>query len=48
LRIERVRSHTSRFNGRINFVQIDLDKDAQDADHYISPDERVRIAMARQ
>jgi len=41
-------AHTSRFNGRINFVQIDLDKDAQDADHYISPDERVRIAMARQ
>jgi hypothetical protein len=29
-------------------VQIDLDKDAQDADHYISPDERLRIAMARQ
>jgi hypothetical protein len=29
-------------------VQIDLDKDAQDADHYISPDERLRVAMARQ
>jgi arylsulfatase len=41
-------AHTSRFNGTINFVQIDLDKDAQDADHYISPDERLRIAMARQ
>ena len=41
-------AHTSRFNGKINFVQIDLDKDAQDADHYISPEERVRIAMARQ
>ena len=41
-------AHTSRFNGKINFVQIDLDKDAQDADHYISPDERLRIAMARQ
>jgi arylsulfatase A-like enzyme len=41
-------AHTSRFNGRINFVQIDLDKDAQDADHYISPDERLRVAMARQ
>jgi hypothetical protein len=25
----------------------DLDKDAQDADHYTSPDERVRIAMPR-
>jgi hypothetical protein len=25
-----------------------VDKDAQDADHYILPDERLRIAMARQ
>ena len=41
-------AHTSRFNGKINFVQIDLDKDAQDADHYISPEERLRVAMARQ
>jgi arylsulfatase len=41
-------AHTSRFNGKIHWVQIDLDKDAQDADHYISPDERLRIAMARQ
>jgi arylsulfatase A-like enzyme len=41
-------AHSSRFNGKINWVQIDLDKDAQDADHYISPDERLRIAMARQ
>jgi hypothetical protein len=29
-------------------VQIALDKDTKDADHYISPDERLRIAMARQ
>jgi hypothetical protein len=29
-------------------VQIDLDKDSQDADHFISADERLRIAMARQ
>ena len=41
-------AHGSRFKGRINFVQIDLDKDAQDADHHISPDERLRVAMARQ
>jgi arylsulfatase A-like enzyme len=41
-------AHTSRFNGKIHWVQIDLDKDAQDADHYISPEERLRIAMARQ
>jgi arylsulfatase len=41
-------AHTSRFNGKIHWVQIDLDKDAQDADHHISPEERLRIAMARQ
>ncbi|WP_349426203.1 arylsulfatase [Microbacterium sp. LWS13-1.2] len=37
---------TSRFRGRINWVQIDLGTD--DHDHLIDPDERVRIAMARQ
>jgi arylsulfatase A-like enzyme len=36
------------FNGRVHWVQIDLGEDAQDADHLISPDERYRIAMARQ
>jgi len=40
--------HTSRFNGRIRWVQIDLGEDAEDADHLISPEERLRIAMARQ
>jgi arylsulfatase len=37
---------TSRFTGKINWVQIDLGKD--DHDHFIDPDERLRIAMARQ
>jgi len=41
-------AHTSRFNGKINWVQIDLGEDAKDADHYIDADERFRIAMARQ
>jgi arylsulfatase A-like enzyme len=41
-------AHTSRFNGNINWVQIDLGPDAQDADHYITPEERIRVAMARQ
>jgi len=31
-----------------DWVQIDLGKDAEDADHFISPEERLRIAMARQ
>ena len=41
-------AHTSRFTGKIAWVQIDLGEDAKDADHYIDPDERFRIAMARQ
>jgi arylsulfatase A-like enzyme len=39
-------AHTSRFTGTINWVQIDLGKD--DHDHFIDPEERLRIAMARQ
>ena len=38
----------NRFSGRIEWVQIDLDDAAEDSDHLISPDERMRIAMARQ
>ena len=37
---------SSRFTGTINWVQIDLGED--DHDHLIDPDERLRIAMARQ
>ncbi len=39
-------AQTSRFTGKINWVQIDLGDD--DHDHFIDPDERLRIAMARQ
>ena len=39
-------AHGSRFTGKINWVQIDLGADNHD--HFIDPDERVRIAMARQ
>jgi arylsulfatase A-like enzyme len=37
---------SSRFTGRIHWVQIDLGDD--DHDHMIDPDERLRVAMARQ
>ncbi|MFD6092869.1 arylsulfatase [Oerskovia sp. NPDC060338] len=37
---------TSRFTGKIHWVQIDLGSD--DHDHFIDPEERLRIAMARQ
>jgi arylsulfatase len=39
-------AHSSRFTGKINWVQIDIGDD--DHDHFIDPDERLRIAMARQ
>ena len=37
---------TSRFNGWINWIQ--LDQGTDDHDHFISPEERLRVAMARQ
>jgi arylsulfatase len=36
------------FTGRVRWVEIDLGEDAEDVDHLISPEERYRIAMARQ
>jgi arylsulfatase A-like enzyme len=36
----------SIFSGKVNWVQIDLGKD--DHDHFISPEERLQVAMARQ
>jgi arylsulfatase len=39
-------SQTSRFTGKIGWVQIDLGED--DHDHLIDPEERLRVAMARQ
>ena len=38
----------SAFTGRIRWVQIDLGKDAEDADHLVTPEERLRVAMSRQ
>ena len=39
-------AQTSRFTGKIHWVQIDVGDD--DHDHFIVPEERLRIAMARQ
>ena len=36
------------FTGRVRWVEIDIGDGAQDADHLISPEERYRVAMARQ
>src|SRR4030095_13481841 len=39
---------SSLFTGTVNWVQIDLGEDAEDADHLITPEERLGVAMARQ
>jgi arylsulfatase A-like enzyme len=38
----------SSFNGKVQWVQIDIAEAAENADHLITPEERLRIAMARQ
>jgi arylsulfatase len=39
-------AQTSKFNGKIEWIQLDLGAD--DHDHLISPEERLRLAMTRQ
>lgn len=39
-------SHGSKFTGKLHWVQLDVGVD--DNDHYISTEERLRVAMARQ
>jgi arylsulfatase len=36
------------FNGTVNWVQIDIDENAEDLDHLITPEERYQVAIARQ
>jgi hypothetical protein len=36
------------FSGTVNWVQIDIDEKAEDLDHLITPEERYKVAMARQ
>jgi len=38
----------SEFTGTVQWVQIDIDAAAEDTDHLITPEERLRVAMARQ
>jgi hypothetical protein len=40
-------SAESAFTGKVEWVQIDVDA-AEDPDHLISPEERFRVALARQ
>jgi arylsulfatase len=38
----------NEFTGEVRWVQIDLADAAEDLDHLISPEERLRVAMAKQ
>jgi arylsulfatase len=38
----------NEFNGKVNWVQIDIDAAAKDVDHLIGAEERFQLAMARQ
>ena len=40
--------HGNEFTGRVKGVQIAIAEGAENAGHLISPDEAIRIAMARQ
>ncbi len=40
--------YENSFTGRLHWVQIDVDEAAEDLDHLISPEELLRVAMARQ
>ncbi len=41
-------SKDSEFTGTVHWVQLDIDASAEDTDHLITPEERLRVAMARQ
>jgi arylsulfatase len=36
------------FTGKVEWVQVDVDEAAEDPDHLITPEERLRVALARQ
>jgi hypothetical protein len=39
---------TRKFNGTVNWVDVDPGVCAKDADHLVSPEERLHVAMALQ
>ncbi|HEY9410423.1 MAG TPA: arylsulfatase [Jiangellaceae bacterium] len=40
--------HGAAFTGKVRWVQLDVDDAAEDLDHLITPEERLKIAMTRQ
>ena len=41
-------THENKFSGEVNWVEIDIGKDAINLDHLIKAEDRLRVAMARQ
>jgi len=41
-------THDNEFSGEVNWVEIDIGKDAINLDHLITAHDRLRVAMARQ
>jgi arylsulfatase len=41
-------THGNAFSGEVNWVQLDIAAGAADEDHLLTPEERLRVAMARQ
>jgi arylsulfatase len=41
-------THDNEFSGDVNWVEIDIGKDAVNLDHLITAEDRLRVAMARQ
>ncbi len=37
-----------KFTGEVNWLEIDVDKDAENTDHLITPQQRLNLAMAQQ
>ena len=40
--------HGNAFNGRVKGVQLAIAEAAESAEHLVSPEEAIRVAMARQ
>jgi hypothetical protein len=45
---EDYRPKDNAFNGKVQWVQVDVDAAAADADHLVGAEERFNLAMARQ
>ena len=40
--------HNNKFNGIVNWVEIDVEEDSEDSDHYLSSEEKFKVALALQ